>query len=139
MPSILDKLNLTLQREIVVINAPASFEPELSALKDVVVLRDVKKAKAVHFAIAFATKYAEVDALSRALAAKAEGDALLWFAYPKGTSKRYKCEFNRDTGWDVLRGSGFDTVRAVAIDEDWSALQFRRVGFIKVAGKQCCD
>ena len=135
MPTLFDKLNLKLQREIVVINAPASFEPELAMLKDVVVLRDAKKAKAVHFAIAFATQQMEVDALSRALAAKADGDALIWFAYPKGTSKKYPCEFNRDTGWDVLRGAGFDTVRAVAIDEDWSALRFRRVEFIKVAGK----
>ena len=126
---------MKLQRKIVVINAPASFAPELAALTGVVVLRDLKKAKAVHFAIAFATKQAEVDALSRALAAKAEGDALLWFAYPKGTSKKYPCEFNRDTGWDVLRSAGFDTVRAVAIDEDWSALRFRRVEFIKVVGR----
>ena len=130
-----EKLNLKLQREIVVINAPTSFEPELATLKDVVVLRDAKQAKAVHFAIAFTTKQAEVDALSKALAAKAEGDALIWFVYPKGTSKKYRCEFNRDTGWDVLRAAGFDTVRAVAIDEDWSALRFRRVAFIKVAGK----
>jgi hypothetical protein len=135
LPTVFEKLNLKLQREIVVINAPASFEPELAALKDVVVLRDVKKAKAVHFAIAFATKQADVDALSKALAAKAEGDALIWFAYPKGASKKYQCEFNRDTGWDVLRSLGFDAVRAVAIDEDWSALRFRRVEFIKVTGK----
>lgn len=135
MPTVFEKLNLKLQREIVVINAPASFEPELAALNDVVVLRDAKKAKAVHFAIAFATKQAEVDALSKALTGKAEGDALLWFAYPKGTSKKYKCEFNRDTGWDVLRSAGFDTVRAVAIDEDWSALRFRRVEYIRSARK----
>ena len=135
MPTLFDKLNLKLQREIVVINAPASFQPELAMLKDVVVLRDAKKAKAVHFAVAFASKKVEVDALSRGLAAKAEGDALLGFAYPKGTSKKYKCEFNRDTGWDVLRSAGFDTVRAVAIDEDWSALRYRRMEFIKLAGK----
>ena len=133
MSTLFEKLNLKLQREIVVINAPASFEPELAALKDVVVLRDAKNAKAVHFALAFATKQAEVDALSKALTAKAEGDALLWFAYPKGTSKKYQRDFNRDSGWDVLRSAGFDTVRAVAIDKDWSALRFRRVEFIKVA------
>lgn len=135
MPSVFDKLNLKHQREILVINAPPSFESELAALKDVAVLRDAKKAKTVSFAIAFATKQAEVDALSKVLAAKAEGDALLWFAYPKGTSKRYQCEFNRDTGWDVLRGAGFNSVRMVAIDEDWSALRFRRIEYIKPAGK----
>ena len=35
----------------------------------------------------------------------------------------------------MLRSAGFDAVRAVAIDEDWSALRFRRMEFIKVAGK----
>mgnify|MGYP001320454756 FL=1 len=135
MPSVFDKLNLKHQREILVINAPPSFESELAALKDVAVLRDAKKVKTVNFAIAFATKQAEVDELSKVLAAKAEGDALLWFAYPKGTSKRYQCEFNRDAGWDVLRSAGFDSVRMVAIDEDWSALRFRRVEYIKSAAK----
>jgi hypothetical protein len=32
----------------------------------------------------------------------AEGDALLWFAYPKQSSKTLRCDFNRDNGWDVL-------------------------------------
>ena len=131
MPSVFDKLNLKLQREILVLNAPSSFEPELLALKDIKVFRDAKKAKAVQFALVFATKQSEVDSLSKLLVSKAEGDALLWFAYPKGTSKRYTCEFNRDTGWNALRNLGFDTVRQVAIDEDWSALRFRRVEFIK--------
>jgi len=60
----------------------SSFEPELTALEGVVVLRDPMKAKAVHFALVFAAKLAEVDAWSRILADKAEGDALLWLAYP---------------------------------------------------------
>jgi hypothetical protein len=52
-------------------------------------------------------------------------------AYPKGTSKNYKCDFNRDTGWAALGASGFEPVRMIAIDEDWSAIRFRRVEFIK--------
>jgi len=131
MPSVFDKLNLKAQREILVVNAPSSFEPELAALNGVAVLRDPKKAKAVQFALVFANKQAEVDGLATLLAGKAEGDALLWFAYAKGSSKKYRCEFNRDTGWGVLRSLGFDTVRQVAIDEDWSALRFRRLEFIK--------
>jgi len=31
----------------------------------------------------------------------------------------------------VIRNAGFDSVRQVAIDEDWSALRFRRVEYIK--------
>ena len=130
MPSVFAKLNLKSQREILVINAPASFEVEIAALTSVTVLRDPKKAKTVQFALAFATTRAELDRISALLAAKAVGDALLWFAYPKGTSKRYQCEFNRDSGWDVIVQAGFETVRAIAIDEDWSALRFRRMQYV---------
>jgi hypothetical protein len=66
-------------------------------------------------------------------ASKAEGDAVLWFAYPKRTSKRYKADFDRDHGWEVLRAAGFEPVRQVAIDADWSALRFRRSEFVKGA------
>ena len=135
MPTLFQKLNLKDQTEITVLNAPPSFERELAGLTGVGVVRELKMTKSVGFALAFATKQAEVDTLAKALAAKATGDALLWFAYPKSSSKRYQCEFNRDTGWNVLRALGFDTVRVVAIDEDWSALRFRRVEFIKTAGK----
>ena len=133
MPTVFEKLNLKDHREILVVDAPASFESELAALSGVTVLRDPGNVKAVRFALAFATTQAEVDSLAKLLAAKADGDALLWFAYPKGTSKKYECDFNRDTGWSALKCAGFDTVRAVAIDEDWSALRFRRVEYIKSA------
>jgi len=125
------KLNLKDQAEIVVVNVPASFEPELSQLDSVRVVRNPSKVKNVEFAIAFAITQAELDRASKELSAKAKGDAILWIAYPKGTSKRYKCEFNRDSGWTVLGEAGFEGVRMVAIDEDWSALRFRRAEFVK--------
>jgi hypothetical protein len=133
MTSVLQKLNLKAQREIVVFNVPASFEPELARLESVRILRNPKKPAAVQFALAFVTQQTELDRLSRILAADSEDDVLLWFAYPKGTSKRYTCEFNRDTGWHIIRAAGFDSVRQVAIDEDWSALRFRRVEYIKAS------
>ena len=53
----------------------------------------------------------------------------MWIAYPKKSSTRYTCD--RDRGWEGMGEAGFDPVRMVAIDEDWSALRFRRVEFIK--------
>jgi hypothetical protein len=129
------KLNLGAHDEIVVFNAPDSFEPELQRLDGVKIVRDPVKPKAVKFALAFAVTQAQLDRASTRLAAAAEDDAVLWFAYPKGSSKRYACEFNRDSGWAVIRAAGFDSVRMVAIDEDWSALRFRRLEHIKAAGK----
>ena len=65
------------------------------------------------------------------LAEGSPGDPVLWFAYPKGSSKKYRCDFNHNSGWDALVELGFEGVRQVAIDEDWSALRFRRVQHIK--------
>ena len=131
MASVFEKLNLKDQQEILVVNAPSSFEPELSRLAGVKVHRSAAAAREISFCLAFVTKQREVDALARVVAAKAKGDAIVWFAYPKGTSKKYKCEFNRDSGWASLGAAGFEGVRLVAIDEDWSALRFRRAEFIK--------
>lgn len=131
MSSIFEKLNLKAQSEIAVFSVPASFEAELAQLKGIKILRDPSKPTAIQFALAFVMQQSELDRLSRILADGSEGDALLWFAYPKGTSKRYSCDFNRDTGWQVIRKAGFDSVRQVAIDEDWSALRFRRVEYVK--------
>ena len=131
MTPLFKKLNLKDQRSIVVLNAPESFEPELRALKDVVVNREIRKGAILDFGIAFVITQEQLDKASAVLAAAADGDATLWMAYPKGTSKRYKCEFNRDNGWKVLGRAGFEGVRQVAIDEDWSALRFRRVEFVK--------
>ncbi len=130
MPSVFEKLNLKNQRQILVLAAPPSFEAELQTLAGVAVLRDARKAKSVEFAIAFVTRRAEVDAAVKAIVPKTEGDVVLWFAYPKGTSKRRVGEINRDTGWESLQSAGFETVRLVAIDEDWSALRFRRAAYV---------
>ncbi len=59
------------------------------------------------------------------------GDAVVWFAYPKQSSKNYRSEIDRDHGWKVLGRAGFEPVRMVAIDADWSAVRFRRVENIK--------
>ena len=131
MSPIFAKLNLRSEPEVLVVNAPPSFESEMRSLVGVKVVQSPEEGAAIRFALAFVTTRKEVDTLARALVGRADGDVALWFAYPKQTSKRYKCEFNRDTGWESLRLSGYESVRMVAIDEDWSALRFRKVEFIK--------
>ncbi|HET6628468.1 MAG TPA: hypothetical protein VFG91_01710 [Woeseiaceae bacterium] len=134
MSSLFKKLNLGSHSTVHVLNAPQSFESELAQLArlaDVRVCRALSPKDRTAFAIAFAITRAELDAQSRKLIHAAEGDAIIWMAYPKGTSRKYKCEFNRDTGWFVLQAAGYEPVRQVAIDEDWSALRFRSSDFVR--------
>jgi hypothetical protein len=123
------KLNLGAHRTIHVLSAPTSFEPELAALDGVIVKRAVSGR--VAFALAFVITSAELESASRKLVQACAGDAVLWMVYPKAASKRYRCEFNRDSGWATLVAAGFETVRIVAVDADWSALRFRRTQFVK--------
>ena len=130
MPTLFTKLNLKDQSPVHVLHAPASFEVALTELAGRIVQRSVTPNDPVTFAIAFAVTQAELDAVSATLVATAIGDAVVWIAYPKQSSRRYRCEFNRDAGWSVLAAGGFETVRMVAIDEDWSALRFRRAEYV---------
>ena len=133
MGTLFDKLNHKGQQTIVVIDSPPGFEGELRQLQGVKILRDAPGSSPVEFAIAFVTQRKEVDRAARTLLGKLADDAVLWFAYPKGTSKTLQSEINRDTGWEALLKAGFDTVRLVAIDADWSALRFRRKELIRSA------
>ncbi|MCU0433880.1 MAG: hypothetical protein MUC87_10540 [Bacteroidia bacterium] len=133
MDPIFKKLNIKTQPELIILNAPDSFRTHMEAMSDITKIREkLTGVKSADFALAFVTRQIEIDEIAPKLAQLLTGDAILWFAYPKGTSKRYKCDFNRDTGWKSVGDQGFEPVRMVAIDEDWSALRFRRVEHIKV-------
>ncbi len=134
MTPLFKKLNLRSAAQILVLNAPSSFEAELTTLRATATpapLRQADEAPRVGFGIAFVATQQALDEACRALLQMQGPDPLLWIAYPKQSSKRLRCEFNRDSGWSVLAAAGFEPVRMVAIDDDWSALRFRSVEHIK--------
>ena len=133
MTLLFKKLNLKdVHTEITILNAPESFRLEMELLGDAVhITESLKENSTFSFLMAFVTQQQEVNELSKLIAQTAGDDAVIWFCYPKGSSRKYKCNFNRDTGWANLGEAGFEPVRMVAIDADWSALRFRRVQHIK--------
>ena len=84
------------------------------------------------FMLAFVQTEDEVEKYFSAMQKLAPDDQQIWMAYPKGSSKRYKAEINRDSGWKYLGESDYESVRQIAINEDWSALRFRKTKFVKV-------
>jgi hypothetical protein len=132
MGPVFKKMNFKNQPEACVICAPDSFLPNLEVMEGLTTIKNrVEDVGTLFFGLAFVTKQAEVDSIAADFAEKPSSDGIIWFAYPKGSSKHYKCEFNRDNGWAVLGELGFEPVRMVSIDEDWTALRFRRVERIK--------
>ncbi len=120
------------QDEILLINPPDSFWPEVEQMKAFTrIVSSPEKTGKIDFILAFVTRQEEVDRLSGILTMMLAEDGIPWYAYPKQSSGKYKCDFNRDTGWHILNNLGFEGVRMVAIDEDWSTLRFRKQELIK--------
>ena len=80
MATTFEKLNLKQQPAIVVLNAPASFEPELSALTGVTVQRSLANSDPVAFLLAFVIRQQDVDAIAAQLATHAPGTHIIWCA-----------------------------------------------------------
>ncbi|MGR9682019.1 hypothetical protein ACUOGR_24375, partial [Escherichia coli] len=91
MTPLFKKLNLGTARLIHVLDAPASFEAELGGLQGVEIRREVLGG--VAFALAFVRTLAEVERAAQRLTGHVVDDPMLWMAYPKASSKRYRCAF----------------------------------------------
>lgn len=132
MTPLFKKLNYKDQKQIVAVNAPQSLDVELEEMaKIATIVKGLKEVTEIEFAICFVTTQHEIDLFIADIYSKLKGDAIIWLCYPKMSSKKYKCDFNRDTGWASLGPYNLEPVRQVAIDDDFSALRFRKVEFIK--------
>ena len=120
------------QPNIVTINSPKTFDNELEEMsKRATIIKNLMEVIEIEFVICFVTTQIEIEQFISAIYQKLKGDAVIWLCYPKMTSKSYKCDFNRDSGWTSLGKYNLEPVRQVAIDDDFSALRFRKVEFIK--------
>ena len=134
MKSLLTKLNYKGQKRISVINAEESFISSISSeLKDVIIDQEIDPRYPYEFIILFVTKASELEFLAPMALHNLMADGVLWFCYPKKTSKKYSSDIDRDHGWKVLNDSRLYGVRLVTIDADWSALRFRNIKYIKSA------
>ena len=132
MKSLLDKLNYKGQKRISVINAEESFILLVSReLKGAIIDQKIDPRYPYEFIIIFVKSVSEVESLTPMTIHNLMADGVLWFCYPKKTSKKYSSDIDRDHGWKALNDSGLYGIRVVAIDEDWSALRFRNKKYIK--------
>ncbi|MBO0952707.1 hypothetical protein [Fibrella forsythiae] len=132
MDALLKKLNLTNQQHALLVNVPAELATLMTAFSErMSVSQQPESLEKADFVMGFVQQLAQVEQLAAWTATHTEGDTVVWMVYPKQSSKKYRCEFNRDTGWASLGKAGFEPVRMVAVNDDWSALRFRRAAFIK--------
>ena len=129
---LLKKLNYRNGNDIWVLGSPPQFEIVLQQLKESVeVHHDVPTDSAIPFLLVFVKSQKEVMLQMESVRDHLDIDTICWFAYPKKSSKNYTSDVTRDIGWSPLGDAGYEPVRQIAIDDDWSALRFKPVSQIK--------
>ena len=132
MQTLLEKLNYKGQKRIVVFNAEKNFKlAPLRDIKDIRIDNEIDLRYPYDFMIIFVRKATEVEEITPVVLHNLAVDGILWFCYPKKTSKKFTSDISRDHGWKVLNDLEFFGIRMVSIDEDWSAMRFRNIKYIK--------
>ncbi|MBK9180371.1 MAG: DUF1801 domain-containing protein [Acidimicrobiales bacterium] len=125
MDPLLTKLQHRDGDPIVVLGAPAELRALIGRWADEAPVAN-RLRRGAPFVLAFCRSSAEAADRGPKAARAVADDGVLWMAYPKRASRRYRSDLRRDRGWQPLADLGFEAVRQVAIDGDWSALRFRR-------------
>jgi hypothetical protein len=132
MNKLLEKLNYKGNNRIAVLNAEDTFYAAMATeLETVTTDRKIDPRFPYGFIIIFVRNQAEVETFSPIALHNLQCDGVLWFCYPKKTSKKFSADIDRDHGWKTLNDAGFHGIRLVSVDNDWSALRFRNIKFIK--------
>jgi len=118
---LLHKLQIRAGTKLWLINVPQEIAEEITAGAEV---EPVSGDSYYDGVLAFFGSPAEVEAMAPRILAELPPDGLFWVAYRKGEAGK-AAGLTRDVGWAPLEGAGLRPVRAVALDEEWSALRFR--------------
>lgn len=132
MNPLIKKLNYKDQEIVAILGAPESFEGTLEEWRELATVdTHLKVDMAYGFMICFVKSRSDVVQYAESIGSSLGKDPTLWMIYPKRSSKKYDTDISRDDGWQSLGDLGFEPVRQVAVDEDWSALRFRQTSHIK--------
>jgi hypothetical protein len=128
---ILKKLNFKDQGQpVLVINAPKSYDDIKLAFEGEV--HQQAEHEKYDFVQVFGTSNQELQSHAKNAVSYVKEDGLLWLCYPKKSSKVYKgSDCSRETVMGMLSEEGYEPVRQIAIDDNWSALRFRKPEKIK--------
>ena len=127
MTVLFEKLGIGNVDEILILNEPEGFCHELDKLQGIVIRESVIRTSKIDFALIFVTKVSQIVNRIETVYPKLIGDAVVWFAFPSDTSKT---EISETNGWGVLGDYNLVQLESTAINNDWTAVHFRKVDFI---------
>ena len=115
-----ERLQVKGSRTLAVVGANAAQEKSIGVKTK---RAEAAKADVVLF---FASNQKSLDAKLPKLLKQIAPTAILWIGYPKLTSPLAD-DLSRDALREQAPDFGLDTISQIAVDEDWSALRFKRL------------
>jgi hypothetical protein len=128
MNEVLKKIKLTTQNPVLILNAPEEYSDIMKHIEGEIHTSIKGKYEFIQL---FACSLTECAKLTAEAINALDEDGYLWICYPKGTSKKYKSDLNRDTARELVGTYNYEPVTLVAIDNDWSALRIKDPDNIK--------
>ncbi len=113
-------------QSLLALNAPPEFLPLMSPLPEGAHIKEQGDGPfdQVHI---FCITESEMKDLISIARERIKNEGRIWLAYPKGSSKKYKAEINRDSIWKYAKLIAMDAVSLIAINEDWSSMRLKFV------------
>lgn len=108
-------------------NAPESAKELIDILKS----RDVEVGTEINqkfdFQLNFFTEKLDFEANINKLLENLSDKGVMWVAYPKKTSKKYKSDITRDVLRELSESQDdYEGVSLIALDDDWSCMRIKR-------------
>lgn len=121
--TILDKLSLKNEKNILIQGLPSSIEKQFVKLSFAKNLTPLLKSRKLDFALIFAVSEYQLNSILRDIMSAVTEDTRLWVAHPKVTSK-ISTDLNRESSWNQLNDMGYDAIETVSLDHVWQAISF---------------
>lgn len=124
--TILDKLSLKNEKNILIQGLPSSIEKQFAKLSFAKNLTPLLKSRKLDFALIFAVSESQLNSILSDIVPALKGETKLWVAHPKTTSK-ISTDLNRDSSWSRLSNLGYESLETVSLDHVWQAINFNKM------------
>ncbi|MGE5521211.1 MAG: hypothetical protein ACM3VS_14910 [Candidatus Dadabacteria bacterium] len=123
--TILDKLNLKNEKNVLIQGLPSSIEKQFNKLSFAKNLTPLLRSRKIEFALIFAVSESQLNGILDDILPALKDDSKLWVAYPKLTSK-ISTDLNRQSSWNRLTSIGYEGSEQISLDHVWQSVNFKK-------------
>ena len=123
--TILEKLQLKNEKNILIQGLPSSIEKQFNKLSFAKNLTPLLRSRKIDFALIFAVSESQLNGILEDIMPALKEESKLWVAYPKLASK-ITTDLNREGSWNKLSEADYEHAEQVSLDHVWHAVYFKK-------------